>query len=150
MKDLLQNILSNPIEYPYVPSYARIAYPHAPVSIEADSPFDRVGASGVTLTGDNYLELAELAAAEFRKVFEEIAAPGFSWDLRYDLEGNEMNVQVHLTHANGLPGGALPPMDHPTNALWDALGMGYYDQHNRAGNDTEVRFWIVNLDEQFS
>lgn len=145
MKDLIKNIISNPSAYPYVP-----AHPLATGAIDADSPFDRVLASGATATGDNYDQLAELAVAEFRKVFEEIATPGFSWDLRYDLEGNEMHVQVYLTHENGLPAGALPPLDHPTNALWDALGMGHYDKHSLVGNDTEVRFWLVNLDAELS
>lgn len=149
MKDLIQNILSNPDAYPYVP-----AHPLATGAIKADSPFDRVRASGVTATGDNYPELAELAVAEFRKVFDEIQTPGFSWDLRFDLYENQMHVQVYLTHAKGLPdcerSSGLPPADHPTNALWDALGLGHYDKHSRVGHDTEVRMWMVNLDEQFS
>lgn len=145
MKDLIQNILSNPSAYPYVP-----AHPLATGAIEADSPFDRVRASGAIATGDNYPQLADLVVAEFHKVFAEIEATGFSWDIRFDLYENQMHVQVYLTHANGLPGGNLPELDHPTNALWDALGMGHYDKHSRVGHDTELRMWMVNLDEQFS
>lgn len=150
MKDVIKNILSTPVENPFVPSYSRVAYPHALVSVDADSPFDRVAATGVTATGENYDQLAELVAAEFRKAFSEISHPDFSWDLRFDLYDNQMHIQVYLKHAHWLPVGALPPFDHPTNVLWDALGMGHYDKHSRVGNDTEVRMWMVNLDAEFS
>lgn len=145
MKDLIRNIISNPDAYPYVPRNR-----YVPCSIDVESPFDRVRASGVAATGENYQELADLVVAEFRKVFEEIETHGFSWDLRFDLDENQMHLQVYLTHANGLPDGKLPDLDHPTNALWDALGMGHYDKHSRVGHDTEVRMWMVNLDERFS
>lgn len=131
---------------------------YVPGMIEAESPLERVRASGITATGDNYPQLAELVVAEFRKVFVEISDPGFSWDIEYDLEGADLHLQVYLTHANGLPGcersSGLPPLDHPSNAMWEKVGMWDYgwtfDKHSRVGNHTEVRMWMVNLDEQFS
>lgn len=121
---------------------------------KTDSPFSALTASGDVPDGAPFDIIAELVADEIRNRFAEIIHPDYSWELRFTVDGRDMNVEIYLNHLNGLPGGALPAWDHESQSLWYLLGMPRYDKRNACGSHrvktAEYRFWSVNLEEHFS
>lgn len=121
---------------------------------KVDTPFCTLAASGDIPDGAPFDSIAELVADEIRNRFAELAHPDYSWELRFAVDGPEMDIEIYMTHRKGLPGGALPAWNHESQALWERLGMPHYDKHTACGSSrvmtAECRLWSVNLAEQFS
>lgn len=104
----------------------------------------RASETGVKWTGENSEEIVELVKNEYRNVFKEIETPGFSWSIDCEPDGELLNIEVYLTHKNGMP-------QEMGEALWDAIGLGVrsYDKRSRCLGNTEVRFLTVYFNEYF-
>ena len=140
MKDLIENMMNEAKTDPSVVFYMP----------DVDDPFHQLRNSDDIPDGATYAQLAEMVAEEFLDRFLDIEHRDYSWEIFFEVDGNMMDLRIELIHRNGIPGGTLPEFDHESQILWKGLGMWHYDKHSLVGNDTEVRFWLVNLDEQFS
>lgn len=121
---------------------------------KVDTPFTTLEESGDIPDGAPSERIAELVADEIRNRFADISHQDYTWELRFSVNGREMDIEIYLNHIKGLPGGALPAWDHESQALWERLGMPRHDKRNACGSSrvmtAEYRFWSIDLEEHFS